>query len=81
MIVRSPPRSAAVAAAHDAEHDRDATFVTEAYDAMRDRGYLAPRRAHRPGWAGATMRQLVLAQHELARIGRGRAVRRRCTCT
>jgi len=30
----------AVAAAHADAHDRDATFVSEAYDAMRANGYL-----------------------------------------
>jgi alkylation response protein AidB-like acyl-CoA dehydrogenase len=56
-----------VAAEHDAVHDRDATFVTEAYDAMHASGYLRLAVPTDLGGAGATMRQLVLAQHELGR--------------
>ena len=56
-----------VAAEHDAAHDRDATFVTEAYDAMHAAGYLRLAVPTDLGGAGATMRQLVLAQHELGR--------------
>jgi alkylation response protein AidB-like acyl-CoA dehydrogenase len=56
-----------VAAEHDAAHDRDATFVTEAYDAMHSAGYLRLAVPADLGGAGATMRQLVLAQHELGR--------------
>jgi alkylation response protein AidB-like acyl-CoA dehydrogenase len=56
-----------VASEHDAAHDRDATFVTEAYDAMHAAGYLRLAVPTDLGGAGATMRQLVLAQHELGR--------------
>ena len=56
-----------IAAEHDAAHDRDATFVTEAYDAMHARGYLRLAVPTDLGGAGATMRDLVLAQHELGR--------------
>ena len=56
-----------VAAEHDAAHDRDATFVTEAYDAMHAAGYLRLAVPTDLGGAGATMRQLVLAQHELGK--------------
>lgn len=57
----------AEAARHDEAHDRDATFVTEAYDAMHASGYLAlPVPAHLGG-GGATIRQMVLAQEELGR--------------
>src|SRR3712207_2965717 len=55
------------AAATDAEHDRDATFVTEAYDAMRETGYLGLAVPVDLGGLGASWRQVVLAQHELAR--------------
>jgi alkylation response protein AidB-like acyl-CoA dehydrogenase len=55
------------AAATDAEHDRDATFVTEAYDAMRETGYLGLAVPGELGGLGASWRQVVLAQHELAR--------------
>src|SRR3712207_7445984 len=56
-----------IAARADAEHDRDATFVTEAYQAMAERGYLAMAVPAELGGAGATFRQVVLAEHELAR--------------
>jgi len=56
-----------IAARADAEHDRDATFVTEAYQAMAERGYLAMAVPAELGGAGATWRQVVLAEHELAR--------------
>ncbi|SDJ27815.1 acyl-CoA dehydrogenase [Actinokineospora alba] len=57
----------AVAAAHAAEHDRDATFVSEAYAVMRERGYLALSVPEELGGLGATMRQVLYAQAELAR--------------
>lgn len=56
-----------VAAAHAAEHDRDATFVTEAYAAMREHGYLALAVPTEMGGLGASMRQVCHAQAELAR--------------
>jgi alkylation response protein AidB-like acyl-CoA dehydrogenase len=55
------------AAAFDAAHDRDATFVTEAYRAMAETGYLALPVPQELGGSGATLRQVVLAEHELAR--------------
>src|SRR5687768_13291404 len=55
------------AAATEAEHDRAATFVTEAYDAMRETGYLGLAVPEELGGLGASWRQVVLAQHELAR--------------
>jgi alkylation response protein AidB-like acyl-CoA dehydrogenase len=57
----------AVAAAHADEHDRDATFVTEAYAAMRANGYLRLAVPEDLGGLGATMRQVCYAQAELAR--------------
>ncbi len=59
-------RIGAVAAEHAAEHDRDATFVTEAYAAMREHGYLALTVPEELGGLGATMRQACYAQAELA---------------
>ena len=56
-----------IAAEHEAEHDRDATFVSEAYAAMADTGYRAMAVPAELGGAGASLRQVVLAQHELAR--------------
>jgi alkylation response protein AidB-like acyl-CoA dehydrogenase len=56
-----------IAAEHAAEHDRDATFVSEAYDAMRAEGYLALAVPEELGGLGATWRQVCYAQAELAR--------------
>jgi alkylation response protein AidB-like acyl-CoA dehydrogenase len=56
-----------VADEHAADHDRDATFVTEAYAAMREHGYLALAVPEELGGLGATMRQVCHAQAELAR--------------
>ena len=55
------------AAPHDAAHDRDATFVTEAYEAMAQNGYLAMAVPAELGGGGASLRQVVLAECELAR--------------
>ncbi len=60
-------RIGAVAGEHAAEHDRDATFVTEAYDAMREHGYLKLAVPTELGGLGASMRQVCHAQAELAR--------------
>ena len=60
-------RIGAVAAAHASAHDRDATFVAEAYEAMREEGYLALAVPEELGGLGATMRQVCYAQAELAR--------------
>ncbi|HEY6416850.1 MAG TPA: acyl-CoA dehydrogenase family protein [Acidimicrobiales bacterium] len=57
----------AVAAAHADAHDRDATFVSEAYDAMRANGYLRLAVPEDLGGLGASMRQVCYAQAELAR--------------
>ncbi|RBY87002.1 acyl-CoA dehydrogenase family protein [Blastococcus sp. TF02A-26] len=56
-----------IAAEHEAEHDRDATFVSEAYAAMTDTGYRAMAVPPELGGAGASLRQVVLAEYELAR--------------
>ena len=57
----------AVAARHAGDHDRDATFVSEAYEAMREGGYLAMAVPEDLGGGGATLRQVCYAQAELAR--------------
>jgi acyl-CoA dehydrogenase len=57
----------AVAAAHADEHDRDATFVSEAYDTMRANGYLRLAVPEDLGGLGASIRQVCYAQAELAR--------------
>ena len=54
-----------VAAEFDAGHDRDASFVTEAYDEMHACGYLRLPVPVELGGLGATMRQVVLAEEEL----------------
>lgn len=48
-------------------HDREGTFVTESYDAMRELGYLGLAVPTELGGLGATMRQVTYAQAELAR--------------
>ncbi|MCW0213885.1 MAG: acyl-CoA/acyl-ACP dehydrogenase [Pseudonocardia sp.] len=55
------------AAPHEAAHDRDATFVAEAYAAMAEHGYLRMAVPVELGGLGAGMREVVLAQRELAR--------------
>ncbi len=57
----------AIAAEHAFDHDRDATFVGEAYAAMRATGYLSLAVPTELGGLGATMRQVCYAQAELAR--------------
>jgi alkylation response protein AidB-like acyl-CoA dehydrogenase len=57
----------AVASAHAEQHDRDATFVSEAYDAMRANGYLRLAVPVVLGGLGASIRQVCYAQAELAR--------------
>ena len=66
-FVELAARIGAVAAEHAAEHDRDATFVAEAYAAMREHGYLALAVPEELGGRGASMRQVCYAQAELAR--------------
>jgi acyl-CoA dehydrogenase len=57
----------AIAAEHATEHDRDASFVAPAYEAMRQRGYLRLAVPEELGGLGATLRQACYAQAELAR--------------
>lgn len=56
-----------VAAPADAAHDRDATFVTEAYAAMAERGYLRLAVPRELGGLGASLRQVLVAEEELGR--------------
>jgi acyl-CoA dehydrogenase len=49
------------------DHDRDGTFVAEAYETLREAGYLALAVPEELGGNGATIRQVTLAQRELAR--------------
>jgi alkylation response protein AidB-like acyl-CoA dehydrogenase len=55
------------AAPFDAAHDADAGFVTEAYAAMAELGYLRLGVPVEFGGLGATLRQVVLAEEELGR--------------
>ncbi|MHA6792650.1 acyl-CoA dehydrogenase family protein [Pseudonocardia bannensis] len=48
-------------------HDREATFVAEAYRAMAECGYLRMAVPAELGGLGAGMRQVMAAEHELAR--------------
>src|SRR5688572_21914134 len=50
-----------------AEHDRENSFVAENFDRMREAGYLRLAVPKELGGLGATMRQVVFAQAELAR--------------
>jgi alkylation response protein AidB-like acyl-CoA dehydrogenase len=54
-------------AEHAERHDRDGTFVTEAYELLADRGYLALAVPTELGGHGATIREVAMAQRELAR--------------
>jgi acyl-CoA dehydrogenase len=67
QFVALAARVGAVAAAHAARHDTENTFVAEAYEAMRESGYLALAVPEDLGGLGATMRQIAYAQEELAR--------------
>ena len=47
-------------------HDRDATFVTEAYDLLRSEGLLAMAVPTELGGSGATIREIATVQRSLA---------------
>ena len=73
-----------------AEHDRDNTFVSENYDRMKATGYTGLAVPEVLGGLGATMRQTVYAQAEMAKgcglrrpspaIGQTSFPRRQCWC-
>ena len=52
---------------HVADHDRDGTFVSEAFTVLREAGYFALAVPEELGGHGATIRQVAMAQRELAR--------------
>ena len=54
-------------AQHSARHDRDGTFVDEAFALIRDSGYLALAVPTELGGMGATIGQVAMAQAEMAR--------------
>jgi len=64
-VLQLAARIGRAAAPFDAEHDRDATFVTEAYAEMAEQGYRRLAVPVELGGLGATMRQVVLAEEEL----------------
>jgi alkylation response protein AidB-like acyl-CoA dehydrogenase len=53
-------------AEHVPRHDREGTFVTEAYELLRAEGYLALAVPEELGGWGATVRQVAMAQRALA---------------
>ncbi|GAC1580069.1 MAG: acyl-CoA dehydrogenase family protein [Candidatus Dormibacteria bacterium] len=57
----------AICAATAERHDREGTFVTEGYEALRRSGYLRLAVPQRLGGLGASMRQVCHAQAELGR--------------
>ena len=54
-------------APYAAAHDRDGTFVSEAFDLFKSSGYLALAVPTELGGRGATIRQVAAAQRELAK--------------
>jgi alkylation response protein AidB-like acyl-CoA dehydrogenase len=54
-------------AEYAAEHDRDGTFVNEAFELFKSSGYLALAVPTELGGHGATIRQVSYAQRELAK--------------
>lgn len=54
-------------AEHAARHDRDGTFVDEAFDVLRESGYLRLAVPTELGGYGATIRQVAWAHAEMAR--------------
>jgi acyl-CoA dehydrogenase len=52
---------------YSAEHDRDGTFVEEAFTILREEGYLALAVPRELGGKGATIGQVAAAQAEMAR--------------
>ncbi len=56
----------AAAAEHAARHDREGSFVSEAYEVMRESGYLALAVPEALGGRGAGIREVAMAQRELA---------------
>jgi acyl-CoA dehydrogenase len=54
-------------AEHSARHDRDGTFVDEAFAVLRESGYLALAVPTELGGMGASIGQVAMAQAEMAR--------------
>jgi alkylation response protein AidB-like acyl-CoA dehydrogenase len=66
-LVRWASELGATIGQHTERHDREGSFVTEAYDVLRSSGYLALAVPEELGGRGATIRQVAMAQRELAR--------------
>lgn len=56
-----------ILAQHAQRHDRDGTWVTESFDALRDAGLLKIAVPAELGGDGATVRQIAAVQRELAK--------------
>jgi acyl-CoA dehydrogenase len=54
-------------AEHSVRHDREGSFASEAYEELRQSGYLALAVPEELGGSGATIRDTAMAQRELAR--------------
>ena len=66
-LVRWAGELGAQIAPYAAEHDRDGTFVTEAFELLRASGYLAIAVPEELGGRGATIRDVAMAQRTLAK--------------
>jgi acyl-CoA dehydrogenase len=65
-LVRWAGELGAAIAPYAAEHDRDGTFVTEAFELLRSSGFLAIAVPEELGGRGATIREVAMAQRTLA---------------
>lgn len=54
-------------AANAASHDRDGTFVTESYAALKSAGFFTAGVPRELGGLGASLRELAMAHHDLSR--------------
>jgi acyl-CoA dehydrogenase len=66
-LIRWADELGAAIAPFAGQHDRDGTFVTEAFDVLRSSGYLALPVPEELGGRGATVRETAMAQRHLAR--------------
>src|SRR5919112_4186597 len=66
-LIRWADELGAAIAPFAGQHDRDGTFVTEAFDVLRSSGYLALPVPEELGGRGATIRETAMTQRHLAR--------------